>query len=142
MNGKFRLLLMGKASSHSTALPSFFLFFFCAAFSCLIIIIIIIIMDIHRFHTPPAVRPTLLRQMDMGPLTCAHIWVCAVSLYTRMGVRHKQVCTRVDLEGQKKTTVPHPTPPWDRTQGLLSFELRACNHCELRPPSRLTSCVR
>ena len=24
---------------------------------------------------PPAVRPTLLRQMDMGSLTCAHIWM-------------------------------------------------------------------
>ena len=26
----------------------------------------------------PAVRPTLLRQMDMGSLTYAHIWVRAV----------------------------------------------------------------
>ena len=27
---------------------------------------------------PPAVRPTLLRQMDMGSLTCAQTWVRAV----------------------------------------------------------------
>ena len=28
---------------------------------------------------PPAVSSTLLRQMDMGCLTCAQIWVCAVN---------------------------------------------------------------
>ena len=39
MHRKFRLLSEGKASSHSTALPSFFCFFLCAVFSC--------------FHNPP-----------------------------------------------------------------------------------------
>ena len=48
---------------------------------------------------PPAVRPTLLRQMDMRSLTCAQIWVHAVHM---KGVRHKQVCTRVHSERQKK----------------------------------------
>ena len=27
---------------------------------------------------PPAARPTLIRPMDTGSLTCAHIWVRAV----------------------------------------------------------------
>ena len=35
---------------------------------------------VQRFcvSIPPAVRPTLLRQMDMGSLTCTQIWVRAV----------------------------------------------------------------
>ena len=33
------------------------------------------------------------------------------------GVRHKQVCTRVDSGGDRKI-VPHPAQPWDQTQGL------------------------
>ena len=36
---------------------------------------------------PPAVRPTLLRQMDMGSLTCAHIWVRAVQHTTQRIIR-------------------------------------------------------
>ena len=45
--------------------------------------------------------PTLLRQMDMISLTCAHIWMRAA--HTNM---FKQVYTRVDSDGQEKT-VPH-----------------------------------
>ena len=37
-------------------------------------------------------------------------------MYTRRRVWHKQVCTRVDSEGQ--TSVFHPAPPRDRTQSL------------------------
>ena len=43
----------------------------------------------------------------MGSLTRAQIWVLAV--YTRRGVRHKQVCTRVDSEEQKNGLSPCPT---------------------------------
>ena len=53
----------GKVSSHSTALPSFF---FSSCVHCFCVSI------------PPAVKPTLLRQMDMGSLMCAQIWVHAV----------------------------------------------------------------
>ena len=94
MHAKFWLLPPGKASSHSTGYPAFV--FSCAVFSCL------------RLH-PPAVRPTLVRQMDMGYLTCAQ--VCLRAVHTKGGgaVRHKQVCTRVDSEGHK-TPHPHPSP--------------------------------
>ena len=30
-----------------------------------------------RVSIPPGVRPTLLRQMDMGSLTCVQMWVLA-----------------------------------------------------------------
>ena len=73
---------------------------------------------------PPAVKPTLLRQMDMGSLTCAH---CVPCTRRRVMVSHKQVCTRGDSGGDRKT-VPHPASPGDRTQGL-----------QIRIPDALTS---
>ena len=68
---------------------------------------------------PPAVRPTLLRQMDMGSLTCAHI--LGVYVHTKGGgggCSHKQVCPRVDWDPRDIKAVPHPAPPRDRTQDL------------------------
>ena len=67
-----------------------------AAFSC---------MQCFHIFIPPAVRPTLLRQMDMGSLTDAQIWVLAV--HTKgggAGVRHKSW-----LWGTEKlsVTLPH-----------------------------------
>ena len=60
MRGKFGLLSSGKASSSSKAIPSFF----CStSVQCL------------RVFIPPAARPTLLRQMETGSLTCAQICV-------------------------------------------------------------------
>ena len=70
----------------------------CAIFSC--------------FHTTGCARrgATLLRQMDMGSLTCAHIWKST----------NKQVCTRVDSsEGQKNSSSPSTA----RTEGI---EPRVC----------------
>ena len=63
MHGKFGLLSPGKVTSHSTALPRCFFPHYVQCF---------------RVSIPPAVRLTLLRQMDMGSLTCAQIWVLAV----------------------------------------------------------------
>ena len=49
------------------------------------------------------------------------------------GGRHKQVCTRVDSEGQKQNNLAiHPAPPGDRTHGLRIWTT------DLRPQS---SCV-
>ena len=73
MRGEFGLLSPGKASSHSTALPSLSTHphpppppppLFC----------------VHCFRAsiPPAGMLTLLRQMDMGSLTHSQIWVRAV----------------------------------------------------------------
>ena len=71
MHGKFGLLSLGKASSHSTALPSFLFFPVCSAF----------------------VRHTLLWQMDMGSLVCTQFWVHAVNM---KGVRHKSGLERTE----------------------------------------------
>ena len=46
--------------------PAFFFFFIVSSVQCFCVSIL------------PVVRCTLLRQMDMGCLTCAQIWVCAV----------------------------------------------------------------
>ena len=55
-----------------------------------------------RVSIPPAVRLSPLRQMDMGSLTCAQIWMRAKHKKGRGGwvvvVKHRQVCTRVDSE--------------------------------------------
>ena len=116
MHRKFELLPPGKAGSHSTALPSFFLLLF----SCV---------QCFRVSIPPAVRPTLLRQMDMGSLTCAQI--CLRAVHMKGLVRHKQVCTRVDSEGQKKLflALPH--------QGIeprvFGFELKLYSHWAKSP---------
>ena len=118
MHGKFGLLSQGKASSHSTV-ATHVVFAFCCFLSCV---------SGSAFVFPyHLMRPAHLRQMDMGSLTCAQTWVRAVA-YTQKGVRHKQVCTRVDSEGQEKlfrVTLPH--------QGIeprvFAFELRlSSNH--------------
>ena len=50
-----------------------------------------------------------LRQMDTGSITGAHIWMRAVHMKGGGGgVRHKQVCTRVDSERQKNCSSPCP----------------------------------
>ena len=67
MHGKIRLLSPGKASSHSIARR------YPAYFSCV---------QCFRVSKPPAMMPTLLRQMDMGSLTCAQIWV-RIILHTK-----------------------------------------------------------
>ena len=69
-----------------------------------------------------AVRPTLLSQMNMGSLTCAQIWVHAI--HTR-GVWHKQVCTRVDSEGQKNCSSPFPRHGIEPRVFGLEFSLHA-----------------
>ena len=76
-----------------------------------------------------AVRPTLLWQMDMGSVTCVHIWVCAIHMKGR-GVRCKQVCTRVDSEGQKDClTLPRQ---WLEPR-IFRFEFRHTNHWATSP---------
>ena len=38
---------------------------------------------VFRVSVPPDIRPTPLRQIDMGPLTCAHMWVRAATASTQ-----------------------------------------------------------
>ena len=80
---------------------------------------------------PPAVRPTLLRQMDRGSLTCAQIWVRAIT--HEAGSMYKQVCTRVNSEGQKKMSLTLPSQGIEaRVFEFISFD---AGTIELRPPS-------
>ena len=93
MHETFGLLFIGKASNHSMALPSFF----SSSPMC----------SVFMFPFHQAVRPTLLRPIDIESLTCAHTFGVRVP-YTRRGVRRKPICTRVDSEGQKNCSPPCP----------------------------------
>ena len=63
-------------------------------------------------HIPPAVRPTPLRQMDMGSLT---FWVRAVHTKGGQAIKKSQELTWRD---RKNRPIDHPAPPGNRTQGL------------------------
>ena len=55
-------------------------------------------------HIPPAVRPTPLRQMDMGSLT---FWVRAVNTKGGQAKKKSQELTRRDRKTAPSTTLPH-----------------------------------
>ena len=88
---------------------------------------------VQCFHvsTPPAVRPTILRQMDMGSLTCAQMWAVP---YTRRRVRHKQVCTTQESTRRGRTTVRHPAPAKGSNPGCTDLNSDSLT-TEPRPPS-------
>ena len=52
---------------------------------------------LKKLDESQSVRPTLLRQMAIGSLTCTHMWMHA--LHTKGVVRHEQVCTKSWLGG-------------------------------------------
>ena len=87
---------------------------------------VILFSCVHCLHVsiPPAVRPILLPQTDMGPLTCTQI--CGTG---GPGTNSSaQKLTRRD-----RKVVPHPVPPGDRTQGLrIAYPTLTT---ELHPPS-------
>ena len=91
MHGKFGMLSLGKASSHSAALPrSLLLFFLCVVFSCL-----------RTFHCEAYSFTTdgygiFNMRANLGACY-AHEWGSC---------RHKQVCKRGDSEGQKNCVSP------------------------------------
>ena len=68
----------GKRAATVRRYPAFLLLFLCAEFSC--------------FHTTDC-EAYSFRRMDMGSLTCAQIWVCAV--------RHAQVYRHAKSECNK-----------------------------------------
>ena len=82
---------------------------------------------------PPAVRPTLVRLVEMGSLTCAHI-VRACRTHEEGSGTSKSAQPHVTLK-DRKTTVPHPAPPGDRTlNGLRNRQSDALNTVPC-PPS-------
>ena len=97
MHGQFGLLFSGKASSHSTALPSFFS----------------PVCSVFIYSLQPAVRPTLLRQTDMGPLACVQI----------------RVAYRVHTKGSQAQRSRKNCPSPCLTRGSNpGFESRRSNH--------------
>ena len=72
-------------------------------------------MQYYCVTIPPAVRPNLVRQMDMGSLTCAQIWVRAVCTH-EWGSGTKK--SAQNLTQRDRKTASYPAPPEDRTQGL------------------------
>ena len=86
---------------------------------------------------PPAVRGlTLLGQMGMGSLTCAQIWVRAVHTKWQSGTT-KQVCTRIDSEGQKICTSPCPARGSNPGSSDFNSDVQTT---EIRPPFQLIPC--
>ena len=100
-----------------------------------------IFLSVHCFRVsiPPAARPTLLRRMDMGSLTCAQIWVRAVNAKwcvcvcawgeggVGVGGKGEQAQTSLHKsspEETKKLCQSGPAePPGDGTQDLLSLSV-------------------
>ena len=121
MHAKFGLLSQEKASSHSAVLPRFF------SFSC---------MQYFCVSIPPAVRPTVIRQMDMGSLTCAHMWVRAV--YTRKGGGSGTKKSAQELTRRDRKTVPQ-NPRQRIEPRVFGFEFRLSNYWATSPVCTLHS---
>ena len=115
MHRKIRLVSPGKTSSHSTALPSFF----SSCVQCFCVSI------------PLVVRPTILQHMVMGSVFLRAQKFGSVP-YTQRGVRHKQVCTRVDSERRRPKTCPSPCPARGSNPGSSDLNSDALT-TELRP---------
>ena len=84
-------LCLGKASSRSVVLQYPVVVFLCAEFSC--------------FYTTGCEFYSFMTD-GFGIFNVRTKSGCVSRTYTRRGVRHKQVCIRVDSEERK--TVPHP----------------------------------
>ena len=89
---------------------------------------------------PPAVRPTLVRQLDMGSLTCAQIWVLAVhriwvlAVHRRRGSGTNKPAQELIRDGGRvggRGTEKHLflTLPHRRIDArVFGFEFRPSNH--------------
>ena len=91
-----------------------------------------------RFSRPPAVSPALLRHVDMGSLTCAHVWVRAV--HTKRGEGRGSATNKSaqELTRRDRKTIFHPGPSGNQTQGFGYYHSDALT-TELRlPPPLLT----
>ena len=68
-------------------------------------------MQFFRVSIPPAVKSSLLRQMDMRSLMCAQIWECRTYEGGSGTNKSAQESTQRD-----RKTVFHLAPPGDRTR--------------------------
>ena len=107
----------GKASSHSTALPSY-VFHLCSV------------------SIPPAVRPAfVLFTADEYGIFDVRTHLGARHTYEG-GIRHKQICTRVNSQGQKNfhLNLPHQRIEprvFDSNSDSLTTELRVPRHSKI-----------
>ena len=101
----------GKPAAIESRYPTLINYYVYAVFLCVTI--------------PPAVTPTLSRQMDMGSLTCAH--TCCVP-YTRSGIGHKQVLAQELTRRDRKNVSDHAQPSQGIEPRVFGFELRCSNH--------------
>ena len=90
-------------------------------------------MQCFRVSIPLTVRPTLLRQMDMGSLTWAQIWVLAA--HTKGGSSTNK--SAQELTRRDRKTAHHLAPPGDRTQGLR-IDFWRTNRSAMSPINRPT----
>ena len=119
MPDKFGLLSLGKASSHSTELPSFS-FFLCAVFSC--------------FCSSGCEACSFTTERCVGSLTRAHIWMRAV--HTKEGQTPTSLHNNW-LEGIETfaVTLPHQGSS-DLNWDALTTELRPIGTSFSRPTRR------
>ena len=111
-HGKFELLSLGKASSHSTEVPIF----------------VLPVCSVFVVSIAPAVRHTLLPQMDMGCLTWAKIWVRAVHTKGGQAQTNLRKCWLVRKDKLFLTLPRHGIEP-----RVFGFEIRLSNHRAMRP---------
>ena len=97
MHRKFRLLSPRKASSHRAVLPSFF------SLLCAVFFVFIPPAEAYSLTTDGC---GIFNERKKLGACCAH--------EAGRGVRHEEVCTRVDSERQKKKCSSF-SPPEDRT---------------------------
>ena len=109
------LLFQGKASSHSTALPSFFLFFLCVVHWCL--------------HTTGCEAYSFMTDGYGIFNTCANLGACCTHEDMGGGGGQAQTSLRKSwLRGIEKNNCPSPCPTRGSKPKVFGFEFRLSNH--------------
>ena len=118
--GNSGCLPQGKWAAIVWLYPAGFLFLFSPCVQC------------FRVCIPPAVKHTILQQMDMGCLTCAQIWVCVIHIYRCM--KGGQAQTNIHkswLEGTENCF--SPCSARESKPRVFRFESRLANHWAMYP---------
>ena len=112
-----RAAFKGKASSHSKALPS-----------------LSPVCSISCVHTTYS-RPTLLRQLNIGSLTCAQIWVRAVQIKREGGGGAGTNKSALELT-RKDRRMPLTLPHQGVEPRVFLFEFRRSSHWATSPVNK------
>ena len=103
-------------------------------------------MQYFRVSIPPAVRPSLLRQMDVGSVTCAQIRVRAVhTMWGGQAQSNKSAKELTRRDRKKCSSSPCPARGWNPGSSyfdsLTTTELRPRSYIIKIPRLRNTRCV-